>query len=98
MSIKDYIQQYYGQIMYEVVDLYSKGKRKDEIARKFKLSTPTISMIIAELKIDSFCLGSKNEPYYQNEDDYCRTPIKVTYKDLSDQEKLIYKSKLILDE
>jgi hypothetical protein len=42
-------------------------------------------------KVIAVSLGSKTEPYYDNEDDYCKDLSNVGYEDLSKQEKKIWR-------
>ena len=62
-----------------------------EASKKAKCSISTVYKHKRYVeKIKSVILGYKDEPYYENEDDYCRVPDKVTYEDLSEKEKNIY--------
>tara|TARA_R110000824_G_scaffold53382_3_gene147864 strand:+ start:984 stop:1262 length:279 start_codon:yes stop_codon:yes gene_type:complete len=67
------------------------GYTAREVAKKAKCSISTVYKHKRYVeKIKSVILGYKDEPYYENEDDYCRVPKEVTYEDLSEKEKNIY--------
>ena len=76
----------------EVIHKYLlEGYTAREVSKKTKCSLSTVYKHKKYVeKIKSAIIGHKDEPYYENEDDYCRVPEKVTYKDLSEIEKKIY--------
>ena len=70
-----------------------KGYNIDEIAKEFKISTSVIrrDLGIINYKLIIPCnVGSKKVPYYENEDDYCKTRI-YDFNSLSIVEKNVLK-------
>lgn len=68
-----------------------KGYELNEVAKITNCSLSTVYKYSGYVKnIIPVHLGFKNEPYYINEDDYCREYNEVKYKDLSKEEQNIY--------